>query len=57
MFSVHMSDMYVCMHVCIYACMHVCTKSTLKTTTNSMCVCARLAVKANSDSETNKQNN
>ncbi len=32
-------------------CMYVCTKSTLKTTTNSLCVCAHLANKANSDSD------
>ncbi len=38
-----MSDMYVCMCVC--------TKSFLKTTTNSSCVCAHLANKADSDSD------
>ncbi len=42
-----MSDMYVCM----YACMYVCTKSFLKTTTNSSCVCAHLANKADSVSD------
>ncbi len=42
-----MSDMYVYMYVC----MHVCTKSFLKTTTNSLCVCAHLANKADSDSD------
>ncbi len=42
-----MSDMYVYMYVC----MHVCTKSFLKTTTNSSCVCAHLANKADSDSD------
>ncbi len=41
--SVLMSDMYVCMHVC--------TKSFLKTTTNSLCVCAHVANKADSDSD------
>ncbi len=46
-----MSDMYVCMYVCVYVCMHVCTKSFLKTTTNSLCVCAHLANKADSDSD------
>ncbi len=39
--SVLMSDMYVCMRVC--------TKSFLKTTTNSLCACAHLANKADSD--------
>ncbi len=34
-----------------YVCMHVCTKSFLKTTTNSLCVCAHLANKADSDSD------
>ncbi len=54
--SVLMSDMYVCMYsmyVCMYVlyiCMRVCTKSFLKTTTNSLCVCAHLANKADSDS-------
>ncbi len=38
-----MSDMYVCMCVC--------TKSFLKITTNSLCVCAHLANKADSDSD------
>ncbi len=38
-----MSDMYVCMRVC--------TKSFLKTTTNSLCICAHMADKADSDSE------
>ncbi len=42
-----MSDMYECMYVC----MCVCTKSFLKTTTNSLCVCAHLANKADSDSD------
>ncbi len=42
-----MSDMYVYMYVC----MHVCTKSFLITTTNSLCVCAHLANKADSDSD------
>ncbi len=45
-----MSDMYVYMHVC----MRVCTKSFLKTTTNSSCVCAHLANKADSDSDSSK---
>ncbi len=44
-----MSDMYVYM----YATMHVCTKSFLKTTTKSLCVCAHLTNKADSDSEIN----
>ncbi len=57
MFSVHMSDMYVCMHVCIYACMHVCTKSTLKTKQIPCVSVHAWRFKANSDSETNKQNN
>ncbi len=38
-------------YVCIYVCMQVCTKSFLKTTTNSSCVCAHLANKADSDSD------
>ncbi len=38
-----MSDMDVCMYVC--------TKSFLKTMTNSLCVCAHLANKADSDSD------
>ncbi len=37
--------------ICMYICMHVCTKSYLKTTTNSSCVCAHLANKADSDSD------
>ncbi len=43
-----MSDMYVYMYVCMYACMY---QELLKTTTNSSCVCAHLANKADSDSE------
>ncbi len=43
-----MSDMYVCMYVCMYACMY---QELLKTTTNSSCVCAHLANKADSDSD------
>ncbi len=35
----------------MYVCMRVCTKSFLKTTTNSLCVCAHLANKADSDSD------
>ncbi len=34
----------------MYVCMRVCTKSFLKTTTNSLCVCAHLVNKADSDS-------
>ncbi len=41
-------------YVCMYVCMHVCTKSFLKTTTNSSCVCAHLANKADSDSDSVK---
>ncbi len=37
-------------------CMHVCTKSFLKTTTNSSCVCAHLANKADSVSDSDKGN-
>ncbi len=48
--SVLVTDMYVYI-ICIYVCMHVCTKSFLKTITNSWCVCAYLANKADSDSE------
>ncbi len=47
--------MYICMYV-QYVCMHVCTKSFLKTTTNSLCVCAHLANKADSDSDSDKLN-
>ncbi len=32
-----------------YVCIRACTKSILKTTTNSLCVCAHLANKADSD--------
>ncbi len=35
----------------MFICMYVCTKSFLKTTTNSSCVCAHLANKADSDSD------
>ncbi len=38
-------------YLCMYVCMHVCTKSFLKTTTNSLCVCAHLVNKADSDSD------
>ncbi len=38
----------VCMYVCMYACMY---QELLKTTTNSSCVCAHLANKADSDSD------
>ncbi len=41
-------------YVCLYVCMYVCTKSFLKTTTNSSCVCAHLANKADSDSDSDK---
>ncbi len=41
-----MSDKYVCMRVC--------TKSFLNTTTNSLCVRAHLAKKADSDSDSEK---
>ncbi len=40
--------MYICMYVCMYACMY---QELLKTTTNSLCVCAHLANKADSDSD------
>ncbi len=33
----------------MYVCMRACTKSFLKTTTNSLCACAHLANKADSD--------
>ncbi len=39
---------YVCIYVCMYACMY---QELLKTTTNSLCVCAHLANKADSDSD------
>ncbi len=35
----------------MYVCMRVCTKSFLKTTTNSLCACAHLGNKADSDSD------
>ncbi len=38
-----MYSIYVCMYVCMY-------QELLKTTTNSLCVCAHLANKADSDS-------
>ncbi len=42
-----MSDMYVYMYVCMYVCMYACMyQELLKTTTNSLCVCAHLANKA-----------
>ncbi len=38
----------------MYVCICVCTKSFLKTTTNSLCVCAHLANKVDSDLLDNK---
>ncbi len=40
---------YIYIYIYIYIYMYVCTKSFLKTTTNSSCVCAHLANKADSD--------
>ncbi len=40
--------MFICMYVCMHACMY---QELLKTTTNSSCVCAHLANKADSDSD------
>ncbi len=42
---------YVCIYAYMNVCMHVCTKSFLNTTTNSLCVRAHLANKADSDSD------
>ncbi len=39
----------------MYVCMRACSKSFLKTTTNSLCACAHLANKADSDSDSDTQ--